>query len=59
MVEDKTCPKCKGSMKEGSYTGVTVDWENNKEPAFLKQSGRRIITYACEMCGYMESYVKK
>lgn len=46
-------------MKEGSYTGVAVDWESDKDPAFLKQSGHKIVTYACEVCGYMESYVKK
>lgn len=58
MIDNKICPKCKGAMKVGNYTGVSADWEKDGEHAFLKQSGYKIATYACEECGYMESYVK-
>lgn len=46
-------------MNVGNYTGTVADWEKNREHAFLKDSGRKIVTYACEECGYMESYVNK
>lgn len=59
MTKARICPKCKGEMKTGNYTGVVVDWEKEGEPTFLKQSGQKIVTYACIKCGYMESYVQK
>lgn len=59
MANMKICPKCEGEMKVGNYTGTVTNWEKEGEPAFLKQSGQKIITYACIKCGYMESYVKK
>ena len=44
-------------MKIGDYTGTPVTWNKDGEQTFLKQTGHKIITYACEACGFMESYV--
>jgi len=44
-------------MKVGDYTGTAVSWKKDGEQAFLKQTGHKIVTYACETCGFMESYV--
>lgn len=46
-------------MKKGNYSGTEVGWEKEGKPAFLIQTGQKIITYACIKCGYMESYVEK
>lgn len=59
MSGNKICPKCQGVMINGNYTGTVANWENEEEPSFLKKSGQKIIAYACEDCGYIESYVKK
>jgi len=57
--KSKTCVKCKGEMKIGNYSGGFHDWENIGEQSFLKQPGKRIVTYACLECGYLESYVTR
>lgn len=59
MTDNKICSKCQGSMIQGNYTGTPAKWAKEDEYSFLEQSGQRILTYACEKCGYMESYVKK
>ncbi len=54
----KECPKCKGEMKQGRLMGVQADWQKDGEQRFLKNDSPNIITYACQKCGYLESYVR-
>lgn len=58
-MENKICPKCEGKMVLGNYTGTEIDWQKGEVPSFLKNNGSKINSYACEKCGYLESYVKK
>lgn len=61
------CPRCKGSMEEGfiidlAGSGVAQStWsEGPPESSFWQgkkvKSARKISTYRCEGCGYLESY---
>lgn len=59
MDKIKVCPKCEGEMKSGNLTGQEIDWKKEGDRSFLRDEGRKIFTYACEKCGYMESYVRK
>lgn len=59
MQKKKLCPKCKGVMEAGNLSGNQVDWQSETSHNFLKETGVKIITYACESCGYLESYVNK
>jgi predicted nucleic-acid-binding Zn-ribbon protein len=59
MDKTKECPKCKGEMKEGNFTGQVVEWEKDGDRSFLKDEQSKIVTYACEKCGFIESYVTK
>ena len=58
-MENMKCPKCAGNMIQGNYSGNIVDWQTDPSKSFLKTEGKEILTYACNMCGYMESYVRK
>lgn len=58
MKENLVCPKCNGEMVSGDYTGVEASWQKEDSPKFLKESGKKIFNYACEKCGYIESYIK-
>lgn len=58
MQKQKVCPKCKGIMILGNYTGHQVNWDSEDGHKFLQSSGRKIATYACEKCGYLESYAQ-
>lgn len=57
-MSKKVCPKCKGEMIAGTYTGLQVDWEKEGSHKFIKGEGLKINTYACSDCGFMESYVQ-
>lgn len=46
-------------MKKGNFSGLAVQWDAEEEQTFLKKPGQQIVTYACEGCGYLESYIKK
>ncbi|GEM_PF-5630211 len=59
MNKTKICLKCEGPMIIGNYTGKQVDWEKDMGHSFLQGSGKNIVTYACNHCGYLESYVKR
>jgi len=59
MQKKKFCPKCKGVMETGNLSGNQVDWQLGTSHNFLKEKGTKIITYACDSCGYLESYVNK
>lgn len=56
---NKVCPKCSNVMKKGNFSGLAVQWDAEEEQTFLKKPGQQIVTYACEGCGYLESYIKK
>lgn len=64
--ETKICPKCGGNMIKGkiideSYmVAGTQKWTT--APAMLAMLGlgrktRKVITYACEKCKFLESYL--
>lgn len=55
----RICPKCKSAMIEGNYSGNSTFWLEENQHDFIQGSGKKIISYACEQCGYLESYVKK
>jgi predicted nucleic-acid-binding Zn-ribbon protein len=55
MDQTKKCPKCKGTMligEEGSHL-----WKESAKKTFI--GAKKYNTYACENCGYMESYLEK
>jgi predicted RNA-binding Zn-ribbon protein involved in translation (DUF1610 family) len=67
-VTSLSCPKCSGAMQ----SGVTLDYWNvnsseqalwsaalQKNFPFARQpKSKKIITYRCTQCGYLESYAK-
>lgn len=59
MITKKPCPKCTSDMVEGLYSGSPTYWLQQEEHSFIQGSGKRIISYACDRCGYVENYVKK
>ena len=46
-------------MKAGNYMGLSLRWDSEEEPKFLKKPGQKVQSFACEQCGYLEDYVKK
>jgi predicted nucleic-acid-binding Zn-ribbon protein len=62
VTKDLACPKC----GEGMYPGHLQDLfhkslldEGGQQQEWVAQGGLRlpVRTYACESCGYLESYV--
>lgn len=59
---EKTCPKCQGRMTKGHikdwfYVGVQKQRWTKGSPAFGQE--QKVDTYACEACGYLESYLEQ
>ncbi len=57
MEKEKVCPKCNGKMEIGNYLGNEFDWHQDSNHMFLKHRGKKVISYACRECGYIENYV--
>jgi hypothetical protein len=71
-MAEPTCPKCRATMERGflvdnSYGAVAEpQWaEGPVEKSFwtgVKMHGRerrRVETYRCQSCGYLESYARE
>jgi len=63
--EARKCPKCGGEMKEGKllarYSPIKhydVVFEDVRQKKLLTEK-KWLVTYACENCGYIESYIQK
>ena len=63
---DKTCSKCDGRMIKGflpetAHGGMfRQTWIEGEKPSkFVQKKGMELVTYACETCGYIESYLDK
>ncbi len=59
---DKNCPKCAGSMikghiKDWSYIWVGKQRWTKGSPFFGKE--QKVDSYACQSCGFLESYLEK
>lgn len=57
MEETRKCPKCGGRMLLGEECSHM--WKNDSKKTFVGAGAARYYTYACEACGYMESYLEK
>ena len=54
MQETKVCPKCGGEMAVGEE--CTYIWKPSSKKTFI---GATVYhAYACQKCGYMESYLE-
>ena len=57
----KKCPKCKGRMTKGLIVDSSYlvcyhqRWTSG---SLLSGKKRKVDTYACEKCGFMESYLQ-
>jgi predicted nucleic-acid-binding Zn-ribbon protein len=54
MEEIKKCPKCGGEMVIGDE--CTHIWKPSTKKTFI--GAQAYHAYACQGCGYMESYLK-
>lgn len=67
---EKKCPKCDGSMVPGRRRDEGDSWATGQEKWIEgspkdevtgwttgKGNARRVITFACRACGYLESYL--
>ena len=52
MEQEKTCPKCGGKMVIGQE--CTHKWKPVGKMTYI--GADNYYSYACEDCGYMESY---
>ena len=60
------CPKCNGSMKEGELVdnarsvSTPQEWAEKATSVLFvgKKRGKKIVSYRCEKCGYLENYAK-
>jgi len=64
-IEAKNCPKCNGKMKVGKLLArygpikhYDIVFESAAQKKFLTEK-KWLVTYACENCGYTESYIQK
>lgn len=55
MDELKICIKCKGKMEKGEEGSHL--WKSSNKKTFI--GAKKYFTYACNICGYMESYLEK
>lgn len=55
----KLCPKCNEEMKEGTYAGSHSYWTPQEMQGFLQQPGKRVLSFACEQCGFIENYIDR
>jgi predicted RNA-binding Zn-ribbon protein involved in translation (DUF1610 family) len=63
-----SCPKCKGSMESGlvrdyfslnSADCYQSKWSEGLPKVFGRHdSAKKILTYRCTQCGYLESYAR-
>jgi predicted nucleic-acid-binding Zn-ribbon protein len=71
VEESFNCSKCGGEMLEGfildtgQYASLVSTWHAGKpNPSFWtgikfeKELMRRVVTYCCDHCGYLESYAR-
>ena len=65
MSEVKNCPKCGSEMKMGKllarYSPIKhydLVFEDAQQRKLLTEK-KWLVAYACEKCGYLESYVLK
>lgn len=66
MKQDNKCPKCGGEFEEGllpdkSYLSVFQQVWGTKIQTFFGggrdlDNQRKVVTYRCRSCGYLESY---
>jgi len=65
MDKNRKCPVCKGEFEDGfladsgAYGGImtkSLDWA--KKTGLLTEGNRKIISFRCKNCGYLESYAK-
>ena len=55
-MEERTCPKCGGIMRKGKlvakYSAI-----KDIDIFFKEKEKKKLVTYVCQSCGYVESYV--
>lgn len=59
------CPKCGGAMKKGKLLGrvnpikhYDIIFEDAAQKKLIPEK-KWLVAYACEKCGFIESYVSK
>ena len=62
------CPKCKGTMVKGnlhsrrgmiSATEIFFIEDGKSKFGLIKKPGTKTTSYACQKCGYLETYLSK
>lgn len=66
-METKNCPKCKGKMVKGKVIDYVYIYsrhqrwhkEGQSTSTLFDLGDRKIDSYACEKCGFLEEYLQK